>query len=172
MANSKSKLKYPDRKISDTFLQLAEPWLDAFGPNATEAQMEPPLKIAWTVWNAVVYSDVAKKSSTLDLLRSSMDSDPESMELVEALIDRKRLLFDDDHRLIGEYKLFRKGGEFRLRAEARDPRGGDFGRRAFRVYFLADNGLRNAVRWPEGLFLDFMAMSPRHSERPANPAKF
>lgn len=121
MTTSKSKLKLPDRKISDTFLQFAEPLLDAFGPNVTEAQMEQPLKIAWTVWNAVVYADVANNGHTLDLLRSSMERDSESKELVEALIDRKRTLFDDDDRLIGEYKLRREGDEWRLWAEARDP---------------------------------------------------
>ncbi|MBI2479150.1 MAG: hypothetical protein HYV60_11105 [Planctomycetia bacterium] len=97
--------------------------LDAFGPNATEAQMEQPLKIAWTVWNAVVYADVAKNGHTLDLLRSSMECDVESRELVEALIERRRTAFGDDHRLIGDYKLFRNDGEIRLRAEARDPLG-------------------------------------------------
>lgn len=121
MAKSKSTLKFPDRKISDTLLQFAEPLLHAFGPNATEAQMEQPLKIAWTVWNAVVYADVAKKGHTLDLLRSSMERDFESKVLVEALIERKRTVFGDDQRLIGEYNLFRKDGEIRLRAEARDP---------------------------------------------------
>jgi len=121
VTTSKSKLKLPDRKISDTFLQFAEPLLDAFGPNVTEAQMEQPLKIAWTVWNAVVYADVANNGHTLDLLRSSMERDSESKELVEALIDRKRTLFDDDDRLIGEYKLRREGDEWRLWAEARDP---------------------------------------------------
>lgn len=123
MAKTNSKLTFPDRKISHTFLQFAEPLLDAFGPNATEAQMEQPLKIAWTVWNAVVYADVAKNGHTLDLLRSSMERDVESRELVEALIERRRTAFGDDHRLIGDYKLFRNDGEIRLRAEARDPLG-------------------------------------------------
>jgi hypothetical protein len=122
MAKSKPTLKYPDRKISDTFLQFAEPLLDAFGSNATEAQMEQPLMIAWTVWNAVVYADVGENGHMLDSVRTSMGHDPQLKGFVEALIDRKRTVFGDDHRLIGEYKLFRKDGEIRLRAEARDPR--------------------------------------------------
>lgn len=121
MAKSKPKLKYPDRKISDTFLQFAEPLLDAWGPNVTEAQMEQPLMIAWTVWNAVAYADVGEKGHMLDSVRTSMGHDPQLKVFVEALIDRKRTVFGDDHRLIGEYKLFRKDGEIRLRAEARDP---------------------------------------------------
>lgn len=119
---AKTKLRFPNRKISDTFLQFAEPLLKALGPNLSVAQMEQPLQIAWTVWNAVVYADVAKNKRTLELLRSSMAQALESKVLVEALIERKRTLFADDHRLIGEYELFHKDGEVRLRAEARDPR--------------------------------------------------
>jgi hypothetical protein len=122
MAKTKAKLRFPNRKISDTFLQFAEPLLEALGPDLSEAQMEQPLMIAWTVWNAVVYADVAKNNRSLDMVRSSMDQAPESKILVEALIERKRALFADDYRLIGEYKLFHKDGEVRLRAEARDPR--------------------------------------------------
>lgn len=121
MAKSKSTLKFPDRKISDTFLQFAEPLLDAVGPNATEGQMEQPLMIAWTVWNAVVYADAGENKQMLDKVRASMAHDPQLKGSVEFLIDRKRMVFGDDHRLIGEYKLFRKHGGIRLRAEARDP---------------------------------------------------
>jgi hypothetical protein len=121
MVTRKSKLKYPDRKISDTFLQFAEPLLDAFGPNVTEAQMEQPLMIAWTVWNAVVYADAGTNKQMLENVQASMGHDPQLKGFAQFLIDRKRTLFGDDHRLIGEYKLFRKDGEVRLRAEARDP---------------------------------------------------
>jgi hypothetical protein len=121
MAKSKPTLKYPDRKISDTFLQFAEPLLDAIGPNATEVEMEQPLKIAWTVWNAVVYADAGENGRILDGLRASIGNDPRVEGFVEALIDRKRTAFGDDCLLIGEYTLFRKDGQIRLRAEARDP---------------------------------------------------
>lgn len=122
MAKSTPKLKFPDRKISDTFLQFAEPLLDALGPNVAEAQMEQPLMIAWTVWNAVVYADAGGNKRMLEKVRASMGHDPQLQGFVEFLIDRKRDVFGDDHRLIGEYKLFRNDGEIRLRAEARDPR--------------------------------------------------
>jgi hypothetical protein len=41
--------------------------------------------------------------------------------LVEHMIARKRSLFGGDQRLIGEYKIFRRDGEVRLRAEAKSP---------------------------------------------------
>jgi len=121
MATWKTKLKYPDRKISEPFLLLAEPLLEAHGPNMTEAQMEQPLRIAWTVWKAVVYADAGKNGHMLDSVRKSMCQDPHVKGLVEGLIDRKRTAFGDDDRLIGDYTLFRRDGEIRLRAEAHDP---------------------------------------------------
>jgi hypothetical protein len=120
MVMSQSKITYPDRKISDTLLQFAAPLLDG-GPHATEAQMKQSLMIAWTVWNAVVYADVVANNQPLESLRASTERDPQSKSLTEQMIDRKRTLFGDDQRLIGEYELYRKGGELRLRAESRNP---------------------------------------------------
>ena len=121
MALPKPKLKFPDRKISETFLQYAEPLLDALGPNATDSQMEKPLMIAWTIWNAVVYADAGNDSEMLEKVCQSMGQHPELQGFAEAFIHRKRTLFGDDLRLIGEYKLIRKDGGITLRAEARDP---------------------------------------------------
>jgi len=41
--------------------------------------------------------------------------------LIEQMITRKRDMFSDDNRLIGEYRVTQKKGEWRLWAEARDP---------------------------------------------------
>lgn len=121
MAESKRKLDFPDRKISETFLHFAEPLLDAFGPNVTETQMEQPLMIAFTVWNAVVYADAAGNSHFLDGIQCSTAHEPELVTFISQLIVRKRSLFGGDCRLIGEYKVFRKNGKMRVQAEARDP---------------------------------------------------
>ena len=51
-----------------------------------------------------------------------MGLDPQLQAFAEYLIDRKRTQFGDDQRLIGEYTLYRKDGEIRLRAEACAPR--------------------------------------------------
>ena len=117
MAQMKPKTRIPDRKISETFLHFAEPLLGFLGPQATERQMEEPLQLAFTVWNAVVYADAAGNSQLLNCLRQLTGNDP----LIAGMITRKRNLFGDDHRLIGQYKLSRKEGELRLWAEARDP---------------------------------------------------
>lgn len=41
--------------------------------------------------------------------------------LIQMMIARKKAMFDHDLRLIGEYQLMKKRGEWRLRAEARSP---------------------------------------------------
>ena len=115
------KLKFPDRKISDTLLLFAEPLTTALGPNPIESQFRDVLALSWLMWNAVVYADVAMNAESLDGLHRTMRSVPEAAKTLDAMIDRKRNLFGNDQRLIGKYELYRKGGEFRLRAEARDP---------------------------------------------------
>ena len=90
-------------------------------PEATTDQMENALKIGFTTWNAVVYDAVNAKRRFVDQLRDLTGHDPAISAFVENLIDRKRRLFGDDKRLIGNYQLYRKNGELRLRAEARQP---------------------------------------------------
>lgn len=69
--------RYPDRKISETFLHFAEPLLQGLGPDATKHQMEEALKIAFTVWNAVVYATIRGETKYLDMLRESMAPEPQ-----------------------------------------------------------------------------------------------
>ena len=122
MSRKSQLTHFPDRKISETFLEFSEPLLDALGPNATEEQMEESLKIAFTVWNAVVYESVNGETRFIDMVRESTAQEPEVASIVAFMIARKRSLFGGDHRLVWEFKLIYKDGERRLRAEARDPR--------------------------------------------------
>ncbi len=122
MARNPEPLTFPDRKISETFLHFAEPLLSGLGSNATDDQMNEALKIAFVVWNSVVYESVNGETRLVAQLRQSTAHDPELSLFIAQLIFRKHNLFGDDHRLVGEFKLTRKDGELRLRAEARDPR--------------------------------------------------
>jgi len=125
MARTKAREKLPHRKISETFLDFAAPLLDPLGAEAPEQEMENALKIAFTVWNALVFDAVDRSSRWVDRLRSYLaGQDPRVQALVEQLVARKRSLFRDDHRLIGEYQFYRHHGQLRLRAEARRPSAG------------------------------------------------
>ena len=74
MTKAKPRPKFPDRKISETFLHFAEPLLEPLGPHATEEQENQALKIAFTVWNAVVYESAngdVEGHGAMPLLRPS-----------------------------------------------------------------------------------------------------
>ncbi len=103
-------------------MHFAEPLLSGLGPNATDDQMNEALKIAFVVWNSVVYDAVNGETKLVDQLRQTTSHDPNMSLFIAQLIFRKCNLFGDDYRLVGEFKLTRKGGEMNLRAEARDPR--------------------------------------------------
>jgi hypothetical protein len=104
-------------------LDFAEPLLAPLGAAAAEQEMEGALQIAFTVWNAVVYDAVQGGDRWVSQVRRLAGNapDPGVLMLVEQMIARKRSLFGDDQRLIGEYQFVRRNGELRLRAEARSP---------------------------------------------------
>jgi hypothetical protein len=121
MVQRKSRINIPDRKISETFLEFAEPLLVPLGPRATEDEMNQALQIAFVVWNAVVYETVNEDTHCLQMLQDLTLGQPEVVALVNQLIERKRHQFGNDHRLVGQFKLTIRKGELNLRAEARDP---------------------------------------------------
>lgn len=116
-----SKLSYPERKISETFLDFAAPLLHELPRNAREQRAKEALHIACTAWNAVVFADVLNDNHFLDEIRSLMADKPELAQLMEPLIARKRALFGDDERLIGTWEVTRTSDGINLRADARDP---------------------------------------------------
>ncbi len=112
----------PDRKISETFLDFAAPLLQAMPADALEEAFERALKVAYTVWNAVVYADVADNPRFLRDVRHGLGDEPELARLTESLILRKRSLFGDDWRCIGTWEVRKTADGFTVRADARDPR--------------------------------------------------
>jgi hypothetical protein len=121
MVRKTKKIKFPHRKISETFLDFSSPLLDALGEDATKYQAEQVLKIAFTAWNAVVLDTVNGNTQYVTKLLELTTEDPMSAALIEQMISRKQDMFSGDHRMIGEYGLTQKIGEWRLWAEARDP---------------------------------------------------
>ena len=47
---------FPDRKISETFLQFSAPLLHSLRCDASERQIREALAVAYTAWNAVTIS--------------------------------------------------------------------------------------------------------------------
>lgn len=79
------------------------------------------LQLTYTVWNSLVLDEVKKDSNHIDILKKMVNNDFESLAILDELIARKRKLFSNDLRLIGEYSLRKEDEEWRLRVEVRDP---------------------------------------------------
>jgi hypothetical protein len=93
--------------------------LQVLPATANTKDIEKILKIAFTVWNAVVFADVKGDEHFLVELRKETSSAVETEIIINNLIIRKRTLFGNDQRLIGEYRLTMKKGELNLQVEAR-----------------------------------------------------
>lgn len=112
---------FPDRKISETFLDFASPVLGDGSEEPRDSQLGDALRVAFSIWNAVVYADVLDDQHFLDEIRAATGGQLETAAIIELLIARKRELFADDPRLIGQWDVFLRDGALRLRADARDP---------------------------------------------------
>jgi len=120
MARSPAKA-FPDRKISETFLQFAAPLLHALQGEAPERQIRKALEVAHTAWNAAIFADVLNDNRYIDEVRRLTANTAGPAMLVEQMVARKRELFADDTRLIGNWKLTRTEDGINLHADARDP---------------------------------------------------
>lgn len=69
------------------------------------------LKIAFSVWNAVVVDTMNDDSRFVDAIRQATAAAPGASALVESLLSRKRIVFANDDRLIGSYELLQKDGK-------------------------------------------------------------
>ncbi|MGC8492773.1 MAG: hypothetical protein ACP5SH_13650, partial [Syntrophobacteraceae bacterium] len=111
----------PAGKISEAFLDFAQPLLDCAPKRITKEQIEKCMMFAFTVWNSVVYDSVNGNSKYVTKIRRLLAKDVQAALLLEGMISRKKELFGDDFRLIGEYKITKKFGGWNFRVEARDP---------------------------------------------------
>jgi hypothetical protein len=117
----KKHLKFPNRKISETFLEFSSPLLDSIGQAETKDQVEKVLQITYSVWNSIVLDTSSGCEKNISMLREAIKGDQMVSAMIEQLISRKMELYADDLRIIGEFSITQKKGEWRLRADARDP---------------------------------------------------
>jgi len=114
-------LRFPNRKISETLLHFAGITPHDLPSKAPERHARAALQVAYTVWNAVIFADVLHNHRHLDEVRQLVAGTPETAGLVEQLIARKRALFADDERLIGNFEVTRTTEGINVHADARDP---------------------------------------------------
>jgi hypothetical protein len=112
---------FPNRKISETLLDFAEPILAFLGPQASQAELTQALEIAVTIWNAIVLDAVENSSKNLEMVRDALGSHRLENPIIQTLVDRKRRFFADDMRGISDFQVSMKNDGLVLRAEARNP---------------------------------------------------
>jgi hypothetical protein len=119
------------KKISQTLLEFAAPLIDLVGPHPTVEARRSALQLAASVWNALVVDAWGHPNSDHETaLRQALKTGlanvpgPEPIILADAidlLVQRKRELFADDLRAIGDWELRVKAdGEVTVYAQAHE----------------------------------------------------
>ena len=120
-AKNKKDNQYTVRKISETLLDFAHPFIEMIDGNTTQQDIENGLMIAITVWNSLVFEVVQNDPLHLERLRNSIlkSDNPQGWMMMEDLIKRKREKFADDLRAISDFSVTYSNGNLNVRAEAR-----------------------------------------------------
>jgi hypothetical protein len=120
-AKSKKDNQHPVRKISETLLDFAHPFIEMIDGSTTQQDIENGLTLAITVWNSLVFEVVQNDPLHLERLRNSIlkSDNPEGWMMMEDLIKRKREKFADDLRAISDFSVTYSNGNLNVRAEAR-----------------------------------------------------
>lgn len=118
----------PDRKISETILDFAEPVIGpVIGSNPPIAALTSMFQIIITIWNAhVMATPIWGQPDILAEVRRTIagpGAPPELRIMFKLLSDRRLELFGTDYRAVGEWSVIAdKGTGFKLRCDARMPR--------------------------------------------------
>ncbi len=110
-------------KISATILDFARPLTSGLGFDAPIEAHRNALRIAITVWNGVVLEACGNPEFVTELLGNAGEAGHQGSgaagAVIRELVRRKRALYAEDLRLVGEWELRKLGnGEISLRAVA------------------------------------------------------
>ena len=104
----------PSLKISQTFIDFVKPVMPPIDENTTEDQIRTIFELGFMVWNAFLLDSVNK-------IENLLSKNPGFDMFIKPLIERRKTLFANDKRLIGDFTVTYKDGNLNVRAEARAP---------------------------------------------------
>jgi hypothetical protein len=99
-------------------IDFARPVLDAEAAHSDEHHMRDVLGFAITVWNLIVAAALAGETLDAAALRAAFSAD-RWLAWVEPLLTRKRERFADDIRIVGDWHVRRRRGQFDIQMETR-----------------------------------------------------
>lgn len=87
--------------------------------NTTEDQIRTFFELGFMVWNAVLLDSVNKNNFYKGYIEDLLSQNPGFDMFIRPLIERRKTLFANDKRLIGNFTVIYKDGNLNVRAEAR-----------------------------------------------------
>lgn len=112
---------YPVRKISETILDFGQPLISELGDDYGTQELEHCMRIVISAWNAVTLDDVQSTNTwTTSLFQHAEGGPVEVVSILKSLVHRKKTLFREDLRGVGEHWIKLKRGEIVFGCEARD----------------------------------------------------
>ena len=111
----------PSLKISQTFIDFVKPVMPPIDENTTEDQIRTIFELGFMVWNAVLLDSVNKNDFHNEYIENLLSENPGFDMFIKPLIERRKTLFANDKRMIGNFTVTYKDGNLNVRAEARAP---------------------------------------------------
>ena len=112
---------FPTRKISETLIDFAEPFLAHVDSTTPQETVTRGLDLAVTLWNAFVMDRANGNSDYESMMRKQLGAHWKANPLIQALVDRRKRLFADDMRFIAEHRVTFDAGGYKIWAAAKDP---------------------------------------------------
>ena len=108
-------------KISETILNFGQPLISQLGDDYGKEELEHCMRIVISAWNAVTLDDVQSTDTwTTSLLQHAEGGPDEVVSILKSLLHRKKTMFREDLRGVGEHWIKLKRGEIVFGCEARD----------------------------------------------------
>lgn len=116
-----AKTKFPTRKISETLIDFAQPFLAHVDSAMPQETIRQGFDIAVAIWNVFVMGRVNGNSDYQAMLRKQLGSQWEENPLIRALADRRMKHFANDMRFIAEHRVSFDAGGYKVWAATKDP---------------------------------------------------
>jgi len=107
-------------KMSEVLLEYGEPFLDSIDPQ-DRAEHEKAIQLSMMLWNCAIMQDDPKKRKEVKKTLKALISDAESKSVVLHMLDRKRLMFPNNKRIIVSYELTETQRGFHLHVVSTPP---------------------------------------------------
>ena len=102
-------------KMSDVLLEYGKPFMDVVQTDS-KADYEKSIKISMMLWNCSIMHDAKgrKGRKKIEKMLKPVMPDAESKEVVRYMLERKRLMFPDNNRIILNYEIAETPDGFHL----------------------------------------------------------